>query len=79
MSIFFTDQSCLVTLHDILQIWNIDLLLLSIHQCVPEHPRSASPRTLMELLHTNEFLMDLIKIKCICRILLLYDYADFQE
>ena len=69
----FLRISRLIKLYDILQLWNIDLLILSIHQCVPEPPRSASPRTLMELLHTNEQLMDLIKIKCICRILLRYD------
>lgn len=37
--------SRLIKLYEILQLWNIDLHLLSIHQCVPEPPRSASPRT----------------------------------
>lgn len=37
------------------------------------------PTDLMELLHANELLMDLIKIERIYRILLLYEYADFQK
>jgi hypothetical protein len=48
---------------------------ISVYQNLHDLPAEG----LMEQLSTNELLMDLIKIKCICRILLLYEHADFQK